>query len=167
MGESPIEQMRTPAALRFQRRAVTVERVGWGLMALFIVAALAGLFGPGPLSTSRASSDDGRLVVDYPRFLRSGSTTAIEVHLTVEEPSVEPRLTFGTDFLSTYTIEDVQPDPGQVIAHGDRIEFVFAPPQDASGISLRFHLRADSFGPRSAAIDSTDATVNVRQFIYP
>jgi hypothetical protein len=46
VADSPIEQMRTPDALGYQRRAAAVERVGWGVMALFIVATLAGLVGP-------------------------------------------------------------------------------------------------------------------------
>jgi hypothetical protein len=36
-------------ALNFQRRFGRVQRVAWGLLALVPVAAIAGLFGGGPL----------------------------------------------------------------------------------------------------------------------
>ena len=37
-----------------ERREWKIQRVGWLLMALMLVAALAGLLGPGPLSSTIA-----------------------------------------------------------------------------------------------------------------
>lgn len=153
--------------MRFQRRAVTVERVGWIFMAAFIVAALAGLFGPGPLSHSRAASDDGRLVIEFSRFLRNGSTTTLDVRLILDDPSAQPRLLIDTDYLATYTVDDLQPAPDQVINHGAQTEFVFAPPQDASDVSVSFDLRAGAFGTRSATFEADGSSATVSQFIYP
>src|SRR3712207_4138009 len=45
--------------LTFQRREWAAQRVGWVLLALVIAAALAGLLGRGPLSTTRRESDGG------------------------------------------------------------------------------------------------------------
>ena len=54
--------------LTFQRRSWIVQRVGWVMLALLILAALGGLFGPGPLSRARAGPHDGPLWVEYQRF---------------------------------------------------------------------------------------------------
>jgi hypothetical protein len=61
----------------------------------------------------------------------------------------------------------VQPAPDQVVGRGDETEFVFTPPQDASEISVTFHLRADGMGRGSGTVSSADATVDIGQFIYP
>ncbi|HEU4345558.1 MAG TPA: hypothetical protein VFU31_28750, partial [Candidatus Binatia bacterium] len=44
--------------LRFQERAWVVQRVGWGVMLLVIVATAAGMFGEGALSS--ATVGDGK-----------------------------------------------------------------------------------------------------------
>lgn len=51
--------------LNFQRREWVVQRVGWVVMAVLLVAALLGLFGPGPLSKSIAGSASGPVRAEY------------------------------------------------------------------------------------------------------
>ena len=47
--------------LNFQRRSWAMQRFAWVVLALFILAALLGLFGPGPLSQTRAEQQDSPL----------------------------------------------------------------------------------------------------------
>lgn len=167
MPESPIEQFRSPEALRHQRRALRAEQAGRVGMVLIVAAALAGLFGPGPLSHSTAASDDGGLEVAYSRFLRNGSTTGVDATLTLDDPDAEPRLFVERDYLDTFTIEDVRPTPTEVIAHAGRLEFVFAPP-GTPVVEIAFDLRPGEFGPRSGHVETGDgSTATVSQFIYP
>lgn len=46
--------------LRLQHRLWTAERVGWLMVGVLVLAALAGLFGTGPLSLSSVASPTRR-----------------------------------------------------------------------------------------------------------
>ncbi|MBS3941425.1 MAG: hypothetical protein KG028_10740 [Actinobacteria bacterium] len=167
MDDSPIEAFRSPAALRHQRRAVLVERAGWVGMLLLIVAALAGLLGPGPLSHTSSGSSDGSLEVDFSRFLRSGATTGLDISLTLSDPSEQPRVRIDADYLDAFSIDDVRPAPAEVIARGDQLEFVFAAPE-APRIAISFDLTAQQFGRRAGTVEVGDSTTaSITQFIYP
>ncbi|MEP7151377.1 MAG: hypothetical protein ABI856_06680, partial [Nitrospira sp.] len=56
--------------LPFQYRQWRLERIGQVLLACCIVAALLGLFGHNPLSTTTGQTSDGRLSIHYDRFAR-------------------------------------------------------------------------------------------------
>lgn len=74
--------------MRFQHRLWRIERLGWLLMALLVVAAAAGL-GPGPLARTQASGE--RLLVEYDRVARLD--TATEIDLRTGPGTTELRLT--------------------------------------------------------------------------
>lgn len=76
----PLEQ-EDPATVQTEWR---VQRVGWVVLAGIVVAALAGVFGAGPLSWTSASADDASLVVKYSRFAREGGAISLEVHVPAE-----------------------------------------------------------------------------------
>jgi hypothetical protein len=63
--------------LAFHQREWRLQRIGWGLLALFLLLALGGLFGDGPLSHSRDASAAGS--VEYERFVRDGLATELIV----------------------------------------------------------------------------------------
>ena len=54
----------------FQQRSWKVQRVGWGLMVLFVLAGLSGLLGTGPLSNVTDGDEGGPLWLEYQRFGR-------------------------------------------------------------------------------------------------
>lgn len=56
--------------LAHERREWKLQRVGWALMALALLAAVLGLFGHGPLSETASASADGALTVRHQRFER-------------------------------------------------------------------------------------------------
>lgn len=59
--------------LPLQRREWRARQIGWSAPGLLLSAALAGLFGSGPLSSARASDPGGGLAVDCPRFVRASA----------------------------------------------------------------------------------------------
>jgi hypothetical protein len=55
------------AQIGFQRRLWRAERIGWGCMALLVLAALAGLTGGGgPLSRATGAAPEGSLALGDP-----------------------------------------------------------------------------------------------------
>jgi hypothetical protein len=58
-------------SLSLQRREWRVDRVGWVVMGLILVAGLLGVWGGGLLGSVTATGSDGRVLVDYDRFVRN------------------------------------------------------------------------------------------------
>jgi hypothetical protein len=64
--------------LAYHRREWAIQRIGWLAMALFLLAAVAGLFGSGPLSRTQ-SGDPARGTIDYERFAHYGTETSLRI----------------------------------------------------------------------------------------
>ena len=113
--------------LEQQRRLWAFERVGWILLVVALVAAAAGVFGPGLLGTARESSSNGMLSVEYLRFLRVHSPHELRV-------SVEPqrrgdgrfRIWLESDYLDSVSLERMTPAPETVRAGAERVTIEFA-----------------------------------------
>lgn len=62
----------------FQVREWWIDRVGWVVMGLIVVAGLVGVWGGGLVGGARVSADDGGMSVSYDRFVRNlGESTLI------------------------------------------------------------------------------------------
>lgn len=110
--------------LSFQRREWRAQQIGWIALGLFLAAAVAGLFGSGPLSSARASGSG--LAVDYQRFVRAGAAQRLlfEINTAAAGP-VELRLSRA--YLDAIRLEHVLPPPASTTATGEWTTFVFAP----------------------------------------
>ncbi len=97
--------------LRFQRVAWRVERVSWLIMALIVVAALAGVFGGGPLGHARAGAAGDPLRIEYDRFARVQSNYTVRADAVVSTGASRLELRFGSDFLDMFHVEQITPAP--------------------------------------------------------
>ena len=98
----------------FVRGQWIAQRAGWVLMALFLLAAIVGLLGSGPLSrdTVSSSSDDVTVSAEYERWTRRKSPQ--ELRVTVEAPNAQGdrlRLTINGDLLDSVELISVSPQP--------------------------------------------------------
>jgi hypothetical protein len=71
--------------LTFQHRTWRIQRAGWVVFGIIVLAGLAGLFGGGPLSRAEAGSQASGLRVEYERFTRLQGSTELILH-------IDPRL---------------------------------------------------------------------------
>ncbi len=113
--------------LAHERREWKLQRVGWALMALALLAAVLGLFGHGPLSETASASADGALTVRHQRFERYQAPSEYDIGALpalaaggVLVLRVEPAL------LARIEIERFEPAPQQVRADGEALLFAFA-----------------------------------------
>lgn len=152
--------------LDFQHRSWRAQRVGWGLMALFILAAALGLFGSGMVSRTRAGGDDAPLRLEYERFGRWGAPLEMQLHLR-ESPAGSARVWLSSRYLECFTVEAITPEPESAVASGDRVvyRFLVAPGQPAT---VTFHLTPERFGLRRGQVGLAGATpLSFRQLIFP
>jgi len=121
--------------LRHQRSEWLAERAAWGLIALVILAAVAGLFGGGGVSHVVARTDWGS--IEYERFARRGAPVTLIVRVAagaaVDPGSRSPprpttrhlRLRIARHYLSRVDIDSVTPTPDRALLGGDWLTFTF------------------------------------------
>lgn len=149
----------------FQRRQWVIERVGWGLLAVTLLAGAAGAFGDGPLS--RAQAGDGNPGLRYERFARHGKPVELEITVSRAQ-SEEARVSITREYLSAMQVERVTPEPERVEASGDELSYVFAASKSASPITIIFTLRPDELGFHEASVRAGQGVpVTLKQFTYP
>jgi len=153
----------------FQRKEWTAQRVGWALLFLLVLAALAGVFGAGPLSETTASAEDGTVEVEYERFIRHVGTTTMTVAFgpgTVENGKAQ--LYISRDLATGWRIENVSPAPSTESSSDKWLIYEFdvlgdTPPE------VKLLYRGDGFGRHTGALHAGTGTGPVRlwQWIYP
>ena len=93
----------------WQERFWTIQRIGWLVMALFILAALLGATGKGgPLAKASVQTAGG--TIDYPRITRWQSAEDVIVHLPASA-SGEVELLASPGFAEVYSIDSIVPQP--------------------------------------------------------
>jgi hypothetical protein len=152
--------------MQLQRRVWRFERIGWGVLYLFIILTLLGLFSKGVLSKVRTQNDSGSVVVEYQRFERNGTISNLTLRVKAGKDGTAA-IGLDGDFFNNFTIETIQPTPTAARNQGTGVGWVFQP--DAEGwATVRLSMHADGVGlVRSAAVSADSSPVQLTQFIYP
>jgi hypothetical protein len=151
--------------LPFQRREWLVQRIGWVLMALVIVAGALGLFGDGPLAQRKAANS--ALQIEYDSLLhRNAQTTWV---LTVRAPPREGRYRLALDasWARQFRIDDIEPRPQSTAPDGGRWIYEFRS-QEGRATPILFHVEPRSIGRFEGSVQLEGAPpLAVTQFVYP
>ena len=150
----------------FQRATWVTERIGWGLVVILMLLALAGLFSMGPLSSVEKSDESGALTARYQYFHRSGAKDVMELTLVPLDGS-GAQLRFDSAFLRAFTIERVQPEPREWRGEADGAALVFLPTEGRS-FTVQISLLPEGMGSVRGRISlDRQAQLPVSVFIYP
>ncbi|MBC6980135.1 hypothetical protein [Caulobacter sp. 17J80-11] len=150
----------------FQDVAWTAERVGWAIMLLLLLAAVAGVFGNGPFSRAQTRTPEGGLSVDYPRFARMESADELELRVRGDRrATVEIDGDFSRDFL----IESIQPEPVAQRPHrgGVSLDFEPGPGQAEQRVTLHLRPRRPGFPIRAEVGLRGEPRVEISTFVFP
>lgn len=146
------------------------EKIAFAMLVLFIVAALLGLFGDGPLSETTVSSADGRMHVQYQRFCRRDAPQSLNITLATRSDVDSIELSIGHDYLRSVQITEIFPEPAASMhQQAGRLRFI----TDGSGraMTVRLHLKPQRAGVLQARFAAGppghQATVQLKQFAYP
>jgi hypothetical protein len=149
--------------LVFHRKEWRIQRIGWVLVALFLILAAGGLFGNGPLSRAHTGNGAGRL--DYERFVRYGLSTDLIVTPTASANGVN-RVEVSGVYLEAFRVERITPEPVAVRMNGPNIVYEFA--SAAPGASISFHMRPQRLWRRGAIVTiDGGAPLHISQLTYP
>jgi hypothetical protein len=137
----------SPAAIaRFQRREWAVQRAGWGVLWVILLAGVLGLFGRGPLSRARATDERG-WQVEYDRFGRDLTPGTLVITIPAgAEPRDTAMLWLDRGFVDAVKIRLVTPEPVAVSATSNRLEYRFLTHAEAGALHITFELEPQRVG---------------------
>jgi hypothetical protein len=163
------QELELPEGERFFRIEWRVQRVGWIVWGLIVVAALAGLVGTGPLSSREVSASDGSLVVGYDRFLHYHTPSTIELTLPSMPGDSNPfRVQLSRALLEGVEISRIEPEPeGRTLA-ADGVVYDFPRGDGIANARILLHLKYERFGRHGGEIALVGhEPVTLSQFVYP
>lgn len=154
----------------FQRREWVVQRVGWMVMLLIVIAALLGLFGGGgPLNNATLGDDSSAIRVHYKRFDRVLNPTDMQIELTgAATAASQARVWISKDYLEHVQIESISPEPVEVTTEGDRDVYTFEITAQGQPARILFAIKPQRIGTLSGQIGLEGGESHTFQrFIYP
>jgi hypothetical protein len=166
---SQIGSLQVHQDLPHEKREWRIERAGWIAGALVLLAALAGLLGPGPLSSTAAGLPGSDLWVQYNRFARYQAPEILRVHLGPGALRAQQvRLSLSRDYVKNIELTHIDPEPERVDAGPEALIYTFNISQRQAPVMLSFHFQPNHFGtlPATLAVDD-GPRVAFSQFVYP
>lgn len=155
--------------LRFQRREWRLQRVGWFLWIALLAAGLAGLIGPGPLSSHYVATSDGRLAAEYDQFVHRHYPTEIRLTLQPEGREDESlRLQVSQTLLERIRISRIEPQPTSAELTADGVWYEFACTPGAERVNAVFHIEHDAIGRGAGQLRLAGGQpLNASFLVYP
>jgi len=149
--------------LEFERRQWAAQNVAYGLWALLLAAAIAGLLGQGPASKAVARTPGGVLTVDYERFVRAQAECVLRVTVASAPGQARPALWIDSGYLGHVRLCDVFPAPAAV-RQGARAVFTF----DRGTQEVKLRTRVEKFGVLTGRLGLVGGpAVDLWQLSYP
>lgn len=163
-----IEGLRSRQDERHQVLEWRAERIGWGVIALVLAAAVAGLLGPGPLSRGVAREPQGLLWVEYGRMERHQAEAVLKIHVApaaAREGRVGVWIARG--FVEGVDIQRINPRPESEEAEAVRQVLMFVVREgDPLVATVRF--MPDDYGLRTVEIGLDGGPrVSFWQMVFP
>ena len=141
----------------FERHWHKAETVGHGIMALFVVAGLAGLLGRGPFSHRTVVAADHALSVDYEPMARVGTGTQVTLHLSglaggrIRAPAPPGTVAVGLSFDSAVVdpmgLQGLYPNPAESVPGQGSIDYVFDVAEGEPDALVRLMFKPTQVGP--------------------
>lgn len=151
----------------FQRKDWAAERVSWALIALVVLAAVIGLLGGGgPAASATLADDASGVTLEYDRFTRIQRPTSLTLHARARPGESGVPLFISNDYLRGVAVSGVTPEPEQVRAVENGLEFVFNA-EPGARIAVRFELEAHRPGMHRGRAGRADRPLSFTQFSYP
>jgi hypothetical protein len=146
-----------------------LHTLGRILLAALLLAALAGLLGPGPFSSRTAEAGAG-LSADYQRFVRNHAPADLRIRVVSPAGQDSIRLLVSNAFLEATELTRIKPEPHSVEVTPEGHVYVFeAPELGAEEALILYRYQPDgafSDVPVRIALEG-GPEVSFHQFVYP
>lgn len=151
----------------FQRNEWRVQRVGWVVWTVVIVAGFIGLLGPGPISQAKIAASDGSLTVAYDRYLHYHHPTQLTLSVG-EVADGELQIKFDRALLDRLQVERIEPEPLKSELADDGVVYKFLQRPSSQNVKVIFHVDYEQFGASRGTVEVVGhEPVTLAQFVYP
>lgn len=169
MGLHRVGDLEISEDLQFEHRSWVVQRIGWGIFSLILLAALLGLLGgAGPLSDTTAG-EGSPFEVQYERFTRHNNPTEITLRLQPRVvPGQEARLWVNAQYLEAIQIERIDPEPQAIEMSGELVTYIFSLSDSGAGGRVVLHILPQAIGRHDIRLGVEGGPEHqFSQIIYP
>ncbi len=156
--------------MEFQSASWRVQRVGWTLMLVIVVAALSGLFGGGILSNAQAGDANKGLALHYERFVRRSAPQSLRLTLGAASRQSDSTVAawIDRDWLERHHVTSMSPEPMSSELDAGKITYTFLSRNSSAPLVVRINLEAISCGKASARAGIPGGLqLSFSQFAYP
>ena len=153
----------------FQRRSWRVQRVGWMVFAALAFAALAGLFGAGPLSNAEAGSQASGLRIEYERFARLHAPTNLVIRTDRRlARNDELAVVLSGAALRGLELPSTMPPPDGTSVAPEAVILRFRTDRQPGELTVVLHAKPRQMGLLTTQVGLRDGPTHaIRQWIYP
>lgn len=143
------------------------RRIGFFVLLFVVLAALSGLFSRGHVSHVERSNADNTLMVSYERFNRQQSDVDMKIVATTASGETLT-VTLGGDFMRTFKIDTLQPQPDKTWSQGDNLVLEYERSSLLSGGTLWLGLIPQQPGSSTSTVTLNNGpALSFWQFTYP
>jgi hypothetical protein len=161
-----IEALDPDRDMPLQRRTWAAERIGWAVMGIAIIAALAGAFSDGPLSAAETSDPTAGLTLQYQRFERYHAPAFLRIALLGEGEAQS--LSFNQAFLDSVRILRIVPEPVGSTAGAAGYTFHFGKAALGEAAAILVFFEPERFGVvRGEVAVAGRPPLRFTQWVYP
>ena len=130
--------------LAFQKREWLAQRIGIGLLALFVIAAALGFTGlGGPLNHAEAGERGGPIHVEYERVVRRGAKTSMKLNLRTDPPGFI-QFWVSAPYLENVVVDGLEPAPQTVTVESER--HVYTIRAGSTDVTVTVEVQPQTFG---------------------
>jgi hypothetical protein len=152
----------------FQKAEWRVQRLGWIVWGLIVLAALAGLLGSGWLSERNLTASDGSLAVKYDRFVHYHHPVQIELSMNTAPTDGEWQVTVDRSLLDRLQILRIEPEPERRVIAENAVVYSFLADANVALGKVVFHVEYERYGGAQGGVSIAGRLpVVVKQFVYP
>jgi hypothetical protein len=166
-----VDDLEITQDLEHSRLEWRLERVGWAIMALIIVAALIGLLGPGPVSSTTVGKGSV-LWGEYEQFIRYQAPHVLRLHVRPKGTDSLVHLRLSRTFVDNVEMMQIKPEPAHIEAESNHFSYSFAR-DDASrtrddSLTFTFEYQPEEFGKMEIEASVPDHhVIRFNQLVYP
>ena len=168
-GKQRVGDLEIQQDLEFQQREWRMQRIGWVIIALLLLATVLGLLGSGFLSQATAGASGDPLWLEFERFAHLQAPTTVKAHVGANAGAEdEVRLWLNRPYLERVEIQSISPEPDSVEATAGRLIYVFKVAEPNQPIEVDFYLQPTDFGRLEGQIGLDEGpSLNFNHLVYP
>ena len=153
----------------FQRREWKLQRIGWVVIALLLLAGLLGVWGRGPLTTKQITDAASASWVEYHSVDHYQADTTFSLHVGSGAVTADTlRITLNRAYLDRIQLQGIEPEPAAQELRGNGVVYVFDVATPGQPVAVTFEHVFTQPGTATAEIGIEGGpALSFRQFVLP